>query len=84
MTQIHKLLDLPETHKAIVGEYPRAYSLGICETGFVLKVEGTLEGEVEPEVNFPEKVTLEGVEYTVHVVYGFIPPEPLCGLLIID
>ena len=71
---IEDLMELPETHKAIVGEYQGPYSLGVetePEFGFVLKVEPECSGD------FPTRVTVAETEFPVRVVYGFVAPTPL-------
>lgn len=65
------LLELPETHQKIVGDYLGAYSLGIGANGtFVLDVEGT---DVK---HFPRQVQIGRRTIPVVVQGGFIAPEP--------
>lgn len=64
------LLDLPETHQKILGDYDGAYSLGIGDDGtFVLDVEG------DDLQRFPQSVTIGFETIPVVVRGGFIAPE---------
>lgn len=64
------LLELPETHQKILGDYAGAYSLGIGEDGsFVLDVEG------DDVQRFPQSVAIGFETVPVIVHGGFIAPE---------
>lgn len=64
------LLELPETHQKILGDYDGAYSLGIGENGsFVLDVEG------QDVQRFPRAVTIGFETIPVVVHGGFVAPE---------
>lgn len=73
---VKQLLDWvaePQTHRQIVGDYQGAYALGVTDDppAFALRVEP------EDVKNFPDRVTIHGVDVPVVVHGGFGPPKPL-------
>jgi len=62
-----------QTHRRIVGDYEGSYSLGVSDDppAFLLRVEP------EDVSQFPDRVTIHGVDVPVVVHGGFSPPKPL-------
>jgi len=71
--QLIRLVDQPETHRKIVGDYEGGYALGVTDNppAFLLRVE---PADVSA---FPTKVNIDGVEVPVAVKGNFIPPVPI-------
>jgi hypothetical protein len=70
--QLLHWVNLPQTHRKIVGEYQGCYALGVTDNppAFVLRVE---PDDVD---QFPDKVSIRGIEVPVIVHGGFEPPRP--------
>jgi hypothetical protein len=64
-----------QTHRQIVGNYTGSYALGVKEDppAFLLRVEP------DDVSNFPDHVTIHGVDVPVIVRGGFSQPKPLTG-----
>jgi hypothetical protein len=62
-----------QTHREIVGDYRGSYALGVKEDppAFLLRVEP------QDVANFPERVTIHGVDVPVIVHGGFKQPKPM-------
>jgi hypothetical protein len=75
MQQLLRLVDQPETHQKIVGEYEGSYALGVTNDppAFLLRVEPKDIGQ------FPKSVMLNGVKVPVIVHGNFVQPKPLKG-----
>lgn len=72
---LKKLVNLPETHHKIVGDYEGSYSLGVTDNppAFVLRVEP------DDVTAFPHRVRIGRLQVPVVVTGGFVRPRPLSG-----
>jgi len=73
LQELAGLVERPDVHRRIVGDYAGPYSLGVTHSpkgpAFVLKVRDAR--------GFPNWVTIEGQDIPVIVQGGFLPPRPL-------
>lgn len=71
-TQLTGLVNQPETHRLIVGDYDGAYSLGVTDDppAFLLRVEPA------DAARFPSAVTVRGQRIPVVVRDDFRAPRP--------
>ena len=71
--ELLRLVDQPETHQKVVGEYEGSYALGVTSNppALLLRVQPDDVGR------FPKSVTLDGVKVPVVVHGGFGQPRPL-------
>jgi hypothetical protein len=71
--QLLKLVDQPDTHQKIVGDYSGSYALGVTDNppAFLLRVE---PADVS---SFPTVVNIHGVEVPVIVRGNFVRPVPV-------
>ena len=72
-TELARLVDEPETHRLIVGDYDRSYALGVSDfpPAFLLRVEP------DDVANFPRWVRVHGEEIPVVVHGSFRQPKPV-------
>jgi hypothetical protein len=73
--QLTNLVNQPETHQLIVGDYDGSYALGVTDNppAFLLRVEPSDVGQ------FPSKVTIRGKDIPVVVKGNFRTPRPQGG-----
>jgi hypothetical protein len=77
LSNLSDILNRPETHRLILDDYRRAYSLGVTRCpggpggfGFLLRIEGS-----PPDV--PHTVTIDGWTIPIIVQGAFSRPRPL-------
>lgn len=72
VSQLSNLVEQPETHRLIVGDYEGSYALGVTDhpPAFLLRVEP------DDVSRFPKSVRVHGEHVPVVVTGGFKTPEP--------
>lgn len=78
MHRLAGLVEHPEVHRRLLGEYDGSYSLGVTTSptasanpAIRVRVEGT------DDLNIPSEIILDGEPVPVLVETRFVPPRPL-------
>jgi hypothetical protein len=75
--RLAKLMEKPEVHRRVLGNYRGAYALGVTQLPHQQKAALSLSVESETADAFPHEVELEGERVPVVIQTKWIAPRPL-------